>query len=236
MLPATADNDPFYERIVLEHYRDANRRQPMRLFLRRLVHGLCLSKLPPTFDEYYMRIDGSARRNHKKSIREGCEFRKIVYNDHLAEIGEVRASTETRQGRLMPEEYRKGLVRPCTDPPSRTPFHDYPYFGVFLKGKLIGYAGCFVAGDYCGIEQVLGHADFLPYGVVPLLFIEIARHLYDHHKQVKHYAYGMYFGASETMQRFKRKFDFHPHRVTWTLDADVSDVQPKTPAESASHP
>ena len=173
-----------------------------------------------------MRIEASARRNQKKAVREGCEFRKIVFNDHLSEIALVRASIDMRQGRLMPEEYRKGLVRPTTDPLSRSPIHDYVYFGVFLKGKMIGYCGCLIAGEYCGIEQVLGHAEHLPLGVVPFMFIGIAKHLIEHHTQVKYYAYGMYFGASETLRRFKKKFDFHPHEVTWILGDAASLAQP----------
>jgi hypothetical protein len=222
MRSAAAGNDPFFDRLVVEHYRAARRRRLRHLFLREMVHGVALSRLPPTFEEYYMRIEGSARRNHKKALREGCEVRRISYNDHLAEVAEVRASTDVRQGRLMPEDYRKGVAQPTSDPPSRTPIHDYPYFGVFLKGKMIGYAGCLVVGEYCGVEHILGHADYMSLGAVPLLLIGMAKEMYEHHRQVKYYGYGMYFGASESLRRFKRKFDFHPHRVTWVLDAPAA--------------
>ncbi len=218
MRSATTGNDSFFEQMVLDHYRNARRRHLRHLFLQEVVHGVALSQLPKTFDEYYMRIDGSARRNYKKAMREGCEVRKINYNDYLPDIAEVWTSTDMRQGRLMPDAYRQGAVIPSTNPPSNSPTHDYPYFGVFLKGKMIGYGGCLIAGEYCGIEQVLGHADHLSLGAVPLLFIGIAKHLYEHHTQVRYYSYGMYYGASETLRRFKRKFDFNPHRVTWTLD------------------
>lgn len=217
MLGATAGNDPFFERLVKELYRDAHRRSKRHLFLREMVHGVAICKLPPTFDAYYMLIDASARRNHKKAIREGCEVRPITYNDHLSEIADIWTSTDVRQGKPMPEDYLKGAVKAHANPASNSPCHDYPYFGVFYKGKMIGYAGCLIAGDYCGIMHVLGHADHLPLGAVPMLFVGIAKHLYEHHKQVKFYNYGMYFGAADTLRRFKRKFDFLPHRVTWTL-------------------
>ncbi len=236
MLSSTNGNDPFFECLVVKQYREANRRRLRHFFLREMVHGVALSCLPPAFDEYYMRIDGSARRNHKKSVREGCEVRKITYNDHLAEIADIWTSTDVRQGRLMPDEYRNGLVRPNSNPPSASQCHDYPYFGVFLKDKLIGYAGCLIAGEYCGVEHILGHADFLQHGAVPLLLIEMARYLYEYHKQVKYYTYGMYFGASDSLRRFKRKFDFHPHRVTWVLDETVPRSVPCTPAEPTRKP
>jgi len=117
----------------------------------------------------------------------------------------------------MPDNYRQGIVTPCQDPPSRNTVHDYPYFGAFQNDKMIGYCGCIVAGEYCGIEQILGHADYLPIGPVPLMIIGVAAYLFEHHRQVKYYGYGMYFGAGETMRRFKRKFGFLPHRVDWTL-------------------
>src|SRR5439155_14783219 len=112
---------------------------------------------------------------------------------------------------------QNGTVRRCEDPPSRNPVHDYAYFGAFLNGRLIGYCGCMIAGEYCGIHQILGHADYLSLGPVPLLIISVASELYEHHPRVRYYTYGSYFGASETMRRFKRKFAFLPHRVDWTL-------------------
>lgn len=223
-------NDPFFQRMVGDFYKDVNRHRVRRLFLREMVHGVALSQLPATFDEYYMRIDGSARRNHKKAIREGCEVRRIVFNDHLDAVAEVRASSDVRQGRPMPESYRLGLVHRIPDPPSLTPIHDYPYFGVFQQNKMIGYGCCLVAGEYAGVDQIFGHADYLPLGPVPLFLIELARYLYANHPRVKYYAYGTYFGATETLRRFKRKFDFHPHRVNWVWSGS-SSAPTTTPSE-----
>lgn len=217
MCDATTGNDPFYSRVVRESYRQAMSRHPRWFLLRRMVHGVALCQLPPTFDQYYMRIEGSARRNHKKASREGCVVQPITFNDHLEAIGEIRASADVRQGRPMPEAYRNGVVTPTNNPVSNSPLHGYPYFGVFAKDSLIGYAGCLIAGEFCGIEQIFGHADHLTLGAVPQLLIGIARHLYEQHPQVKFYAYGTYFGASESMRRFKRKFDFCPHHVSWQL-------------------
>ena len=224
MAAATADNDPFYFDVVRRHYAATLRRHPKYLFLRRLVHGVALCRLPGTFDEYFMRVEGSARRNYKKALREGCTVRRIQFNDHLDEIREIRMSADVRQGRPMPEGYRRGVVAPTTDPPSRSPLHDYPYFGVFLKDKMVGYAGCLVAGELCSLEHILGHAGHLTVGAVPQLIIGIAQHLYHHHPQVRHYTYGMYFGSGEGLRRFKRKFDFLPHRVDWVLGEEQTGM------------
>jgi hypothetical protein len=120
----------------------------------------------------------------------------------------------------VPDSYLSGNVTPVTDPPAKSAIHDYPYLGVLFEGKLIGYCSALVAGEYAGIEHLLGHVDHETRGVVPLLIVGLARYLYESHPQVRYYAYGTYFGASETMQRFKRKFNFYPHRVKWLLSAN----------------
>lgn len=238
----TAGNDPFFEKVVRLQYREATARSLRRLFLQRMAHGLAVCPLPPKFDAYYMLIEGAARRNHKKAVREGCQFRPLVFNDYLADVAEIRASATHRQGKPMPAEYLTGQVKSISDPPSRNPLHAYPYFGVFLKDKLIGYASCLVAGEFAGVQQIFGHAGYFSYGVVPQLLIGIAEYLYGHHPAVKYYCYDMYFGATETMQRFKRKFGFMPHRVEWVLGdrptspSSVAEGPITTPAPPLNNP
>jgi len=226
MAASAASNDPFYHEMVKRYHATVRRRHPKYLFIRQMVHGVALCRLPGTFDEYFMRVEGSARRNYKKAVREGCAVRRIQFNDHLEQIREIRLSADVRQGRQMPEAYRRGVVTSVVDPPSRSPLHDYPYFGVFLRDKLVGYAGCMVAGELCSLEHILGHADYLSVGGVPQLIIGIAQHLYHHHPQVRYYSYGMYFGGGEGLRRFKRKFDFLPHRVDWVLGEEPAGAIP----------
>jgi hypothetical protein len=230
----TAGNDPFFERIVRQHYHQAVSRGVRRLFLPRMVYGVAACPLPPTFDAYYMAIEASARRNHKKAVREGCEFRPIAFNDHLEDIAEIRASATYRQGRKMPDEYLSGVAQRIDDPPSENPLHGYPFVGVLLKGKLIGYASCLIAGEYAGIENIFGHADYHSYRVVPQLIIGLAEMLYAKHRAVKQYCYGTYFGAGESMRRFKRKFGFLPHRVEWVLGKESYKVNPLMECEQVS--
>jgi hypothetical protein len=217
MLERAAGNDPFFTGVVLNFYRSATARREWCPLLRRMSHGVALCRLPHSFDEYFAGLEASARRNYKKACREGCSVSRIQFNDHLDAVRDVRMSTELRQGRAMPPEYINGIVRPINDPTSNSAYHDFLYFGVFAGGRMIAYAACLVAGEYCSLEHILGHARYLQLGAVPLLIIAIARELYRSYPQVRHYAYGTYFGASETMRRFKRKFDFVPHRVDWKL-------------------
>ncbi|MBY0522432.1 MAG: hypothetical protein K2R98_03500 [Gemmataceae bacterium] len=232
---ATADNDPFYDRVVRQFYRDCRRRHRRFPLVRAMQVGVGLCPLPETHDEYLRGIEASARRNCKKALREGCTFRRINFNDHLEEVKQIQQSAEVRQGAKMPDAYLRGDVRPCLDPPSRTRLHDYSYFGVFHEGRLRAYASCLVSGELCSLEHILGHAQSLEVGVVPLLIAEIARYHLENHPRVKYYAYGTFFGATENMQRFKRKFAFLPHYVTWEL-GDKPVVAQATAAGGAPCP
>ncbi|MBM3892356.1 MAG: hypothetical protein FJ388_24840 [Verrucomicrobia bacterium] len=216
MLAAAKDNDPFFERVVRGFYAETRRRRRWFPLARRWQYGVALCPLPGTFDEYFMRIEAAARRNYKKAARQGYTFARIDPNDHLGEIAAIWKSAEVRQGR-MPAHFVEGRVKPYTNPPSRTDVHDYPYFGVLKDGALYAYAGNMVAGELFMIEQIYGHAAHHAEGVVPLLIIGMAESMMRHYPHVKYYGYEMFFGASPTMRRFKKKFLFLPHRVEWQL-------------------
>jgi hypothetical protein len=218
MLERTADNDPFFGRIVRSFYDDAQRRHPKLPLIRALEWGVSVCVLPPSFDAYFLAIEGSARRNFRKAERTGYRFERIDMNEHLQAIGEIRRSTDTRQGK-MPQAFLHAAVSPCTDPPTRSDVHDYPYFGVFKEQSLVAYACCLVAGEAYVVEHVYGHAAHLGDGVVPMLFIGIAEHAYRRYPQARYYVYGTHFGALPKLRRFKKKFCFFPHRVHWQLDA-----------------
>lgn len=212
----TADNDPFYGRVVQEFYATATRRHPKFPLIRRMTYGVAVCCLPPEPDGYQARIESSARRNYKKAQRMGYAFGSIDFNAYLADIAAIRSSAQVRQGR-MPEDYLQGTVQPCANPPSRTAFHDYPYFGVVKDGHLVAYAGVLVAGELAMIEHIMGHAACQADGVVPMLLIGMGGAIRERYPQVKYYAYGTFFGAGDSMQRFKTKFCFLPHRVKWVL-------------------
>jgi hypothetical protein len=213
----TAGNDPFYGQLVREFYAQTQRRHRKLPLVRALQHGVAVCELPRTFEGYFARIEAAGRRNYKKCQRSGYEFRRLEYNAHLADVAAIRRSATVRQGELSADFLNEEL-QPCTDPPSRTNLHDYAYFGVLKDGRLVAYAGALVAGELFMIEQLYGHADFQADGVVPFLILGMAGYIPEHYPAVRFYAYGSFFGAGITLRRFKRKFCFLPHRVTWQLD------------------
>ena len=216
MLRETPQNDPFFERVTRDFYRSSRKRHRKFPLIGVLTHGVALCELPSSFDEYFMLIEAAGRRNVKKANRIEYDFARIDYNAFLDDIGEIRRSTDRRQGQLS-ETFLKAEVKRCENPESASSIHDYPYFGVLKDEKLYAYMGVLIAGELAIIEHIYGHAGFQNDGVVPKMIVDAADYLMEQHPSVKYYAYGSYFGASETLRRFKRKFKFMPHRVKWML-------------------
>ncbi len=207
--------DPYYAKLARDFVAVAKRRSWRWGGLRPGCIGVALCELPTDFNDYWMGIEAAGRRNVKKAKRLGYEVRPIAYNDHLPAIKAIRNSTEVRQGEL-PEEFLNEELQPAPDPVPKTETHGYPYWGVFLDDELVAFAGGLLAGDLFALEQIYGHADHLKNGVVPTLVVGIAEALVEAGR-VKAYTYGGFYGVGVTMQRFKRKFLFLPHRVHWEI-------------------
>jgi hypothetical protein len=217
MSSRTAHNDPFFLKIVTQFYEDATRRHRRFPLIRNLEFGVALFSLPDDPADYSNKIEASARRNVKKALRLGYSFSRIDFNARRGEIAEILSSTTVRQG-IMPAGLTSGRIPAISDPPSLDPTHDYLYVGIQREGVLRAYAACMVAGELFAITDVYGHHAYQPDGVVPLLFVELVKYARAHHPQSRYCMYDKYFGASETLRRFKKKFGFLPHRVTWQLD------------------
>ncbi|MDI1260538.1 hypothetical protein [Aquabacterium sp.] len=214
-LSDTLNNHPFYREMTRQFHRNATRRHAKLPLIRQFEFGVAVSLLKSAPPPYSTRLGSPAKRNLKKALRLGYRFERIDYNQHRDEITAIHRSSKIRQGRAMPEHFFTARAPAIIDPPSTKTTHDYPYFGIFKEGTLVAYASCLIAGELCSIETIYGHDAHQADGVIPLLLVSMADHLVEHHPQVAYYVYDTYFGASETMRRFKRKFLFHPHRVTW---------------------
>ncbi|MEI6702261.1 MAG: hypothetical protein WCL71_01835 [Deltaproteobacteria bacterium] len=208
--------DSFYARITEEFCREAMRRHSKFPLIRQLQYGVALCPLPDSHELYFMSVEAAARRNFKKADRNGYHVERICYNDFLGDIKAIRTSTDVRQG-AMSADFLQADIKPCANPSPQTRSHDYPYFGVLKDEKLVAYAGLLVAGELAMVEHIYGHAGYQADGVVPMLIIGMVKYIKTYYPDVKYYGYGSYFGASETMRRFKRKFCFTPHRVNWIL-------------------
>jgi len=210
------DNDLFYRKVIDEFYAKTRRRHARYLLLRDYRWGVALQPMDPQ-PGTPSTLESSALRNQKKAFRSGYRFEKIEYNNWLDDIQQIRRSTLIRQGPVASHLIEQP-VQPVTDPPSRSCIHDYPFFGVFREGSLVAYASCLVAGEVALIEHILGHADHQDQGIMPLLILGMKEYFRGHNPQVRWYGYEMWFGASESLRRFKKKMGFRPYKVNWVLN------------------
>lgn len=217
MLSFAEGNHYFFQKMIKFFYNECNARHPKYYFVKQMTIGVSLCHMPLSKEQYFMTIEAAARRNYKKAEKKGFKFSKIEFNNHIDDIWEIRRSATVRQGEIS-EAFLNTPPAPCTNPKSKSHFHDYPYFGVFsAEGKLVAYAGCLIAGEIAMIEHIYGHADFQSEGVVPKLIIDIGKNLYEEHPAAFWYGYGTFYGSAIEMQRFKRKFGFYPRIVRWLL-------------------
>ena len=101
----------------------------------------------------------------KKAIRLGYVFERIDYNKYLDDIFDIRRSATIRQGKVS-DDFVNNRPVPVNDPESNSLSHDYPYFGVFdPDGKMVAYAGCFLAGEVIELSHFYGHAEHQKNGV-----------------------------------------------------------------------
>lgn len=216
MADKAVGNEPFYQAMVIDYYKYTRKRHRKFPLLRHDQYGVALLELPDKFDDYFMMVAGAARRNYKKAKRLGYEFKEIVHNDFLDDIGEIWKSASVRQGEV-PDYLKDGRVTPATHPASKNEYQDYIYYGVLKEGKLFAYAGCMISGELGAIEHIYGHAGYQSDGVVPMLIMGIAEDMIIKRSAVKYYTYDTFLGAGETLQRFKKKFGFKPYNVKWQV-------------------
>lgn len=212
-----AHNEPtFFRDITRGFYRTAVSPHAKFPLIARMRYGVALCDLRQIQHDHYGHLDATGKRNVKKARRLGYRFEPFDFNSHLDAATRIHRSSIIRQGRPV-HGWMFEEARAHRNPPSRSPLHDYPYFGIFQGDTLVAYAACLIAGELCMIQTIYGHAQFHSDGIIPLLLTSISDHLKTHHPQVVYYAYGTYYGATPSMQRFKRKFLFEPHCVNWRL-------------------
>ncbi|MDN3652417.1 hypothetical protein QWY77_06525 [Thalassotalea ponticola] len=217
-LSKAKDNDPFFQQVTQQFYRQAMSRHNKYLLIRQLQYGVALFAEPHASKDYFMSIESSARRNYRKAVRFNYRTEAINFNDYLDDIWEIRKSAKVRQGE-MPEEFIQQRPQQRPVHKSNRAEHDYCYYGVLDEdNKLVAYAAFLVAGELCMLEHMYGHAKVQHLGVVPQLIIDAYQDIKKRHPQVLYYAYGSFFGASDNLKRFKKKMGFKPYKVNWQLN------------------
>lgn len=161
------------------------------------------------YDTYFNEVIRSdIRKNIRKALKNEFTCKEINYDDYLEEIHLINTSKEFRQGVKMTGDYVSALKpRQSLVTSVGQTIHT---FGCFTKeGKLAAYMMYELYGDRIfHTVKILGHADYLTYGVMNYLFAFAQDAL---HKMYSNDFVILYGGMSlndNGLSRFKRNLGF----------------------------
>ena len=128
-----------------------------------LRHPLALLSIPATYDAYLSSVGQKTRNMIRRARKEGFSFHDFAWNDYLDDIYTINTSKAVRSSGVMRGWYNEP-VRPRLDPENEMPFRKY--VGAFKGSQLCGYLHLVVAGDNVFFRHIIGHADYLPFGIM----------------------------------------------------------------------
>jgi hypothetical protein len=129
-------------------------------------HPIAIIEKPKTIEEYLQHIGAKSRNMNKKAEKNGIACDIFEWNERLEEIFEINTSSMYRQGRQMDKSYQQF--------PQKIEIKDKEDFkirhiGAFKEDKLIGYIELYIYGNFAMTNRILGHKEFLKYGVMNLM-------------------------------------------------------------------
>lgn len=151
-------------------------------------------------DAYYRQArkvhKGNAVRDRKKAEREGLYVKRFAWKNYVPDIVDINASKEVRSGGQMSGAYRRGVEEMGGNPTvwhhlaePGCGLHYSSHWGVFeeLPGhrngelrtddRLVGYIRLKRHGDMGVYSSLLGHGDYLHFGIMYLLHFSLVEHL-----------------------------------------------------------
>lgn len=193
-------------------YANFNSRHPRFFLIRKKTIGVALvDKRDFDSPEAYLKsVNGknSAAYFSRKAAAAGCTFEQIDANFYADEIHAIHMSAESRQGRKLDASYYSKITAyPSND--------NNQYFGIKKEGQLVAYVWIVKSGDLMMMSRIMGHSDFLDFGVMYLLvtsFIQFSFQL-----SPKIVMYDTLLGGGDGLKLFKKRCGFQPYRVKWNI-------------------
>tara|TARA_B100001059_G_scaffold236815_1_gene290819 strand:- start:1086 stop:2561 length:1476 start_codon:yes stop_codon:yes gene_type:complete len=192
-----------------------------------------------SFDSYIEKIKMNCghTKKFKKSIwypynislKKKYYCKRFVYSNHLPDIIEINNSKEVRSGGVMTTAYKniqniqKNKLDDLLNIENELFFTEY--FGIFEKNdgymqndlvvneKLIGYINVRGENRICGYAKILGHGDYLVYGIMYHLHFFIMEWLLSKNS-FDYLLYGGYFqGTGGKLIQWKKKLLWEPYMM-----------------------
>lgn len=174
-------------------------------YLNHTEHPL-MGNIPETFDEYWNKtIKKQIRTEWRKAQKSNCKLRRIYnispVNDEVIEIWR----SQKNRKRTKRWRYGNDIFQYC-DPffkrwtffdrwPIRDysvyncPKHNLEFWVVEKDNKVVAYMSTIRIGELSIVGSIFGHSDFIKYGIMKFMFVEIIRK-YIQEKIIKYISYG----------------------------------------------
>jgi hypothetical protein len=187
------------------------------------------------YEEFFQRLKKFSKgvQEFRRAEREGVEYRLFDRRTFLPDIVEVNNSKEYRSAGKMRESYRKSVEEMGGYPKKfwsasrpECPRHNDLWWGAFLPWsgykqgdvqtdeKLVGYVNLRSYGDFAFYNLILGHGEYMKWGVVMGLHLAIMKWIMhpldDVGSGLRTVVYAGYFQGSEGLEGWKKKAGFAP--------------------------
>lgn len=166
-------------------------------------------------DKYRKSVLDDKSRNMVKKSGQHFNYFKFNHNSYLDDMFEINTSKPVRQGKRMSPGY---LEKPqpiiLSHKLCRT-VHNEIWLGAFdSKDKLRAYSHLAIIGELAIINRIIGHGDYLKFGVMNGLVDRMVS-LLDEESNAKWINYLDLINCGEGLRRFKKSVGFQTHKVNF---------------------
>jgi hypothetical protein len=173
-------------------------------------HPVAIIKVPETIDIYLKDIGAKSRNMNRKAEKNNIFCKIFNWNEKLDDIFEINTSSEIRQGRKMDDSYRnypKKIIYPDEND------FNIVHIGAFVEEKLVGYIELYIYGNFAMINKILGHKNYLKFGVMNLMI----KHCVEYAIEVKNIKYINYLTMqnrkNNSLSAFKYRVGFREYSL-----------------------
>jgi hypothetical protein len=172
-------------------------------------HPVAIIEKPINIEKYLKLIGAKSRNMNKKALKNGIRCDAFNWNEKIEEVYQINISSLYRQGRQMDKSYKEypkkihSLIK-----------GDFKkvYIGAFKEDKLIGYIELYIYGNFAMINRILGHKEFLKYGVMNIMIKKCIEYMIENNVEFLNYL-TMQNRQHSSLSAFKYRVGFREYSL-----------------------
>ena len=174
-------------------------------------YPVAIIKVPDKIDEYLQEIGAKSRNMIKKALKNNIECNLFDWNGELNNIFEINRSSLIRQGREMDNSYKEY--------PKKIDYFEDGDFKIvhigaydLINQKLIGYIELYVYGNFAMTNRILGHKQYLKFGVMNLMIKKCVEYAMENRIEYINYL-TMQNRKNNSLSAFKNRVGFREYSL-----------------------